>query len=238
MSILSNPWFIGIVGGILSGLFTALITRWIFSRRENREYLQRVATANREVIYAIRPGIPEGELPSTEVTKIIIASTARKYGIEAKDMLSAKEVAEDLMKEVMDSNFISSKSKAEFCTQLAQLMSLVEPHKPAEIERPVPPTALSEYRERTRTLTTMMMGLFSALMTFTIAFTTGESFSSPLGVLLPTLVAMLGVFIAAYFVTFYRYIERRRQQREQEIKERISEETSKPKAEEQTAEKK
>ena len=59
MELFNNPWFVGIGGGILSGLIVAYISRLIFSRRDNREYAQKVSQANHEVLYAVRPGISE-----------------------------------------------------------------------------------------------------------------------------------------------------------------------------------
>ncbi len=53
-------WAIGIGGGILSGLIVAYISRLIFSKRDNREYAQKILQANNEVLYAVRPGISEG----------------------------------------------------------------------------------------------------------------------------------------------------------------------------------
>jgi len=47
---LNNPWTIGIGGGVFSGLLVTLITRYLFSRKENREYLQKIVTANHEGI--------------------------------------------------------------------------------------------------------------------------------------------------------------------------------------------
>jgi hypothetical protein len=219
MEFLNNPWFIGIVGGILSGLLTTVISRSIFSRRDRREYVQKTATANRDVIYAIRSGIPEGVVPSFEIVEAMIASAARKYGVETKDILSPKEVAEDLVKEVMDSSFISAKSKTEFCAQLAPLMVSPEAPKPVEVPRAMPSLALAEYRERTYTLLSMMMGLFATLITFTLAFVR-DGFDSPLGVFLPTFVGTMGVVVAAYMFFLLRYFERRRQQRAGRARER------------------
>jgi len=75
MQILNNPWVIGIGGGVISGFVVMLITRHLFSRRDNREYNQRVVTANQEVIYAIRPGISEGVIPSQNVVASLIDAT-------------------------------------------------------------------------------------------------------------------------------------------------------------------
>lgn len=216
MEILSNPWFVGIVGGILSGLLTTVISRSVFSRRDKREYVQRIATANRDVVYAIRSGIPEGEVPSFEIVEAMIASAARKYGVETSDMLGPKEVAEDLVKEVMDSSFISAKSKAGFCTQLAPLMVPLEARTLADVPRAVSTSAPAQYRERTYALASLMMGLFSMLMTLTLALVRGDEFGQPFGVFLPTVVATAGVAGAAYVFSLYRILERRRERRREQ----------------------
>lgn len=59
MDILNNAWVVGIGGGILSGLIVTVITRYLFSKKENSEYMQKVSSVNREIIYALRPGISE-----------------------------------------------------------------------------------------------------------------------------------------------------------------------------------
>ncbi len=42
MESLDNAWFFGIAGGILSGLIVAFISRSLFSRRDNKEYAQKL----------------------------------------------------------------------------------------------------------------------------------------------------------------------------------------------------
>ena len=43
MDIFSNPWIVGIGGGVLSGFIVAYISRLIFSKRDNREYAQKIS---------------------------------------------------------------------------------------------------------------------------------------------------------------------------------------------------
>lgn len=123
MSWYGNSWIVGIVSGIPSGIFVNWISRYTLGRRENREYLQKTIGANREVIYALRPGISENQIPTPQVLGSLINSTARRYSVEPKDLYTPQEIAEELVKEVMDSSFISSAQKAEFCGKLAQLRS-------------------------------------------------------------------------------------------------------------------
>ena len=121
MEIFNNPWIVGIGGGILSGLVVAWITRKIFSKRDDREYFQKIRAANQEVLYAIRPGISEEKIPSIDVIKHLISATARKYSVESQSMLTLSEISSELIKEVMDSSFISANTKQEFCEKLTSI---------------------------------------------------------------------------------------------------------------------
>ncbi len=88
MNIFGNPWVIGIGGGIVSGIIVTLITRHLFSRREQKEYRQRIETANNEIIYAVRPSIAEKMLPSRSILDSLFSSTARKYAVTKSDLYS------------------------------------------------------------------------------------------------------------------------------------------------------
>jgi hypothetical protein len=124
---LNNAWVVGILSGIPSGLLVTLISRYLLGKREDREYLQKVLSANREVIYALRPHVSEGLVPASEVVDALIASTARRFGVTAGDLYSRREIAEDLIKEVMDSSFISASKKEEYCKLLTGLAAPIIP---------------------------------------------------------------------------------------------------------------
>lgn len=129
MEILNNAWVVGIGGGILSSLLVAIITRKIFSKRDNKEYFQKIRSANIEVLYAIRPGISEGLIPNKEIVEHLIEATARKYSVEINSMLDISEIASELIKEVMDSSFISAQIKQDFCEKLSTLKPEVKTHE-------------------------------------------------------------------------------------------------------------
>jgi len=121
MDIFSNPWVIGVGGGIISGLLVTLITRYLFSRRERREYQQKIETANNEIIYALRPTIAEKVIPTDSMLDALFSATARKYGANETDLYSKVGLANELIKEVMDNTFLSSQQKIEFCDLLSTL---------------------------------------------------------------------------------------------------------------------
>ncbi len=59
IELINNPWTVAIGGGILSGLGVTIITRLFLEKKDDREILERVNAANKELIYAIRPCIAE-----------------------------------------------------------------------------------------------------------------------------------------------------------------------------------
>jgi hypothetical protein len=222
MTILDNPWFIGVGGGILSGFIVTFISRALLSRRDQREYIQKVFSANKEVIYAIRPGISEGHIPTPGVVDALINATARKYGVDKKDVYGSDEVAEELIKEIMDSSFISAKTKEEYSGNLANLSrpETGEETPPEiatamyEIKRT---TSYEAYRSRMIQMMSMMMGLLATMMTFILAFSKSDLFKDTVGLgkenltlLLPMLVTLLAVSLTVAVTYLYRDIIRKR----------------------------
>lgn len=190
MSWLSNAWVVGIGTGLLSGLLVTWIARLFLSKRDDREYQQKVLGANHEIVYALRPGISEGEIPDREIVVALAHATARKYDVAEADLYSPTAIAEELIKEVMDSSFLSAAKKREYCTQLAPLREqqrigapqhsgvvqkiFIEP-KISELATPGSivweqqmkqySDAFATYRRRQSERISTIMGLFAAITT-------------------------------------------------------------------------
>jgi len=221
MEALNNPWVIGIGGGILSGLFVTLITRYLFSKRDNREYVQRIVTANQEILYAVRPGISEGVIPTSDVVGALIKTTASKYGVAQDDVYSPSQLADVLVKEVMDTSFLSAQAKAEFCAKLAQLrpQPIVNTRGEPKIEESRRPTPeLAEYRQRMVAMMSGMLGLLAGVLTGSVALLSWfkdshlQFDSKNLIVALPTALTLVVAFLATYFTWAIRAIERKKRE--------------------------
>jgi len=196
-NLLNNPWFIGIGGGILSGLVVALISRTIFSRRDNREYAQKVSQANSEVLYAIRPGISEGIIPTNGVVKKLIFATAQKYGVDESSMHDLGAISSELIKEVMDSSFISASAKKEFCEKLVSIReeAIVKelPEVEAEYEKS------SRYRRQMVAMLSLMVGMLTAISGFMITIKE-DSISDSNKILFLIVPAVVAVFVSIMIV--------------------------------------
>lgn len=170
---LQNPWIVSLGVGIPSGLIVNFLTRRLFSRKDRREYNQNVLSANREIVYALRPGISEGHIADRYVVERLIRATARKYSVAETDLNDPIQVGEELMKEIMDSSFISSKTKREYCGQLNALMVESVEGDPEIVVLPSEnrfrsPSELEEYRARLVRRTAAMLGAFTTTMTITL----------------------------------------------------------------------
>lgn len=125
---LNNAWVTGIAGGVLSGLIVFFITKWLFSDQSKKELVQKAISANREIVYAIRGGIPEGVIPTAQTVDSLRAATARRFELAVEMVFSREELLDELTKEVMDSSFISAKTKHEHCLKLRE--ALHNAHQP------------------------------------------------------------------------------------------------------------
>lgn len=196
MEIFSNPWVVGIGGGILSGLIVAYISKLIFSKRDNREYAQKISLANHEVLYAVRPGISEGVIPTNGVLKSLLEATARKYTVDATDMHDLNDVSSELIKEVMDSSFISATAKQEFCEKLTNIKEEESVLEKAEFEKEYDISA--RYRRQVVGMLSGMVAVLTGLagVMVTLNKTTIFEPKNLAFMAIPALVAILITFVA------------------------------------------
>ena len=214
MLLLSNPWVVGIGASIFSGLIVTLITRYIFSKRDNKEYIQKVLSSNREVLYAVRPSISEDCLPSNEIIVSLISSAARKYGVEEKNMYSVEQIADDLIKEVMDSSFINAKTKDNYCNHLTQLKKHTEEIKPISSLHDQS-GSISNYRRKMLNLMSIMLGFTAMLMTFLVAFLRPQGLIPEYSELFKLTLPALLITILSAGVTFTVMLRRKVERKEQ-----------------------
>jgi hypothetical protein len=228
--ILDNPWFVGIVGGILSGIAATWISRLIFSKRDSREYAQKVAAVNREVIYSLRPGISEGNIPDADVLNALVASTCRKYGVAVPDAFNVVQISEELVKEVMDSSFISSATKQDYCAKLLAMRSppapKLEPQAKSTTEKSTSVESIESLRSKMLAQMSAITGVMVATLTLfltvfkerfdTPVFGPIKELSLPLVVLAASVVAMMAVLLATMVMREARISARKREMKSTE----------------------
>jgi len=200
--ILSNPWIVGIGASTVSGVIVWWITQKLFSARENKEYLQKVLSANSEVLYALRPLIAELTFPSIAIVESVISATSKKFGVKKESMNSPMQFFDELIKEVMDSNFIDSRKKVEYCNHLYELKKeALSTTQPKAISTDLSASDIAR-KENMFNAISMSTGIMVALTTFffSIGNFKGESlFANSLGnILLPVLAALIATFLTLF----------------------------------------
>ena len=181
----SNPWVVGIGGGVLSGFLVALLTRYTFSQKDDKEYAQKLLSANLEVVYALRSLISEPVFPTKEIVNSLINANARKYNVEPGDMYNLEQLVDELIKEVMDSSFIPNKTKLEYSNQLTQLKQPLRidtggPGRMQFITQVQSESVRKEYRKKMLNALSLTLGLMVTLSTVALTFLNSSLFSSAL----------------------------------------------------------
>ena len=197
--LLNNGWVVGIGGGVLSGLIVAWLTRTLFSKKDLRELAINISSANREILYAIRPEISENSLPTVEVIEALKNATARKYKIESERLHGITEIVEELIKEIMDSSFISSSAKKGYCEALKTLI----PEQTSELETQSEDrevfVARVEYKEKMTSLLSLTLGTIAALATM-LSFLRSSFESTLFGKVTETIFPMVLVMVSVMMV--------------------------------------
>lgn len=207
LDLLNNTWVAGIGTGILSGGLVTWVTNKLISKKDEKELARSIEIANREILYALRTEVSEEQVPALDVVEALINATARRHKLEARHLLKPKQIAEELIKEIMDSSFISSATKKAFCESLKALM----PAEETELDRRVQKeneifVARVEYRERLIMLFSITLGMISAFVTLFLTLRPsspdsiiGRVFDSvfPMALILSAVVLIMNVMLAA-----------------------------------------
>ena len=121
MEILNNQWIADISIGIISGLIVYFIVNKLLAKGKDKEYLQKITTANNELLYMMRPLIVKKQIPSKIIINSIIESITRKHKINKDDLFNTFLLTNDLMREVMENAFLNSEQKIDFCNKINEL---------------------------------------------------------------------------------------------------------------------
>lgn len=116
--LIANPWFVGIGRGVISSLIVFFITKFILSKKENKEYEQKVRLATNEVVYAVRPLVIDKAIPANDILAALRSAIAVKYGVKVSDVIGIKQLVCILVLEILSNSFLNSSQKNEYCNLL------------------------------------------------------------------------------------------------------------------------
>lgn len=119
--LIANPWIVGIGGGVISSLIVFFITKFFLSKKENKEYEQKVRLATNEVVYAVRPLVIDKAIPANDVLAALRSAIAVKYGVKVSDVIGIKQLVSILVLEILSNSFLNSSQKNEYCNLLVTM---------------------------------------------------------------------------------------------------------------------
>jgi hypothetical protein len=117
---LTNTWVVSII----TGLIVYVLTKLLETFREKRHYVNTLKLANDEVFNTIKVMIPEDTLPSPKVLFSLHRATAKKYGVKQEDMYVLPTIINSLIKEILDSSFLSYHDKVLYSEKLLNLTDI------------------------------------------------------------------------------------------------------------------
>jgi hypothetical protein len=118
-----NPWVIGIVTGVLSGILLALITPVLLRKRRAREIAIRRERAAEDVLSALRPSVATSNFPTAPMVEAVRRAAAFNRGLDPKLAVSAPDLLDVLASEVLASAFVSPESRIGIVEKLLSLQS-------------------------------------------------------------------------------------------------------------------
>ncbi|MEN8252869.1 MAG: hypothetical protein ABFQ62_00615 [Patescibacteria group bacterium] len=212
MEILNNPWITGIVGGVISGFIVYFVTSKLLSKKQNKEYSQKVTTANNEILYVMRPLIVQKQIPSKLIIESTIESIARKYEVNKSDLFDIPLLADDLIREVMENAFLDSKQKMEFCTKINELK--VEKITSKEIVRVYEKIVYRKDRISSQYVSILLAATASTMVLFISFFSTikgGMNFNGFNNFLEASTITLISVIVPMVAMTMTMFLKKIRQ---------------------------
>lgn len=125
-SFLENPWTSGIGGGIISGFIVFYVTRWLLQRKDKRNYINSVHSANKQVIDFLKAYVVDKGLPDYQIVNAIISATAREFSVKKEELYDVVVVCEELIKEIIGNVYVSGDQKQKYLEDLSLYMEKVK----------------------------------------------------------------------------------------------------------------
>ena len=208
MDIFKNTWFVGIATGIISGILVFFLTNWIAKKKGREDYYKQVMMANQSVITALKPYIAERGLPELEIFSSLIASTARMYSVEEKDMFTISVFCEELIREIISDIYVSTDKKKEYTDSLIVYKKEIDRENSENKVQVVSNNV--EFNKKYRKSISMYMAFLASILTgtLTLLLTISDIIDNPL-LWLPVLIVLITVIWLIIDYLFRRIFKKR-----------------------------
>ena len=164
--VFNDQLIIGIITAFLCGMLSFFVIRMFLSRKEKREYRNRVRIANNEILNLVRPFVIDHKIPTKDILSAIIVSTAKKFDVKPGHLNNIEALTGDLINEILSNSFLSPTQKLEYCT----LLSLFQEYESKEAE--------VVYLEYEKESFSSVISYYFGFMTFALVLMGALSFSN------------------------------------------------------------
>lgn len=115
---LSNSWVVSIISGIL----VFFVTNFFVILKGKKESKKKIYNANVMVLNHLRGYVVDNGLPSQKIIEAVKNSIVREYNIKKSDLLSTKELCEELVKDIIGNTYISNDNKKFYLNMLEEYL--------------------------------------------------------------------------------------------------------------------
>lgn len=239
MTFFRNSWFIGIITGIVSGIFVNFITSRFLNSKEKREYFFHIKDANKEVVETLKPYIAEQGLPEFDIMIALILSTARRHNVDYKDLYKPTQYCDEIIGEVIRDVYVSSEKKKEYSEAVIKYKRLIKSKQTnEELDEELKTTnnMAKQHDAKKEYLTSSLTVVFGILCGVLTAIGNADSFTEIRnikllkGILIGDAFYIVGFFVVGvmFFLAMYIFLdvikdEVRERRKKQRIQKRLKE---------------
>lgn len=115
---LSNAWVISIISGIL----VFFVTNFFVKIKSKKEAKKQIHDANAMILNHIRGYVVDNGLPNPIIIESIKNSISREYCVNCLNLLSDKEICEELIKDIISNIYISNENRKVYINMLQEYL--------------------------------------------------------------------------------------------------------------------
>lgn len=115
---LSNAWVISIISGIL----VFFVTNFFVKIKSKKEAKKQIHDANAMILNHIRGYVVDNGLPNPIIIEAIKNSISREYCVNCLNLLSDKEICEELIKDIISNIYISNENRKVYINMLQEYL--------------------------------------------------------------------------------------------------------------------
>ena len=123
-NLLSNSWFIGIVGGWISVVFATTSTylgAYIIATFFRKK---RIEEANQFVIKHLRLYLTKGVIPSDALANALRHNATKKFKVKESDLLSLASLIAELATEIVNNNYLEEIDRLQYLKDIDGYLSM------------------------------------------------------------------------------------------------------------------